>query len=242
MLKRQPNAESVGLLTAEREINEYLSTLDGLARQSELERIREAALMEAKERPKENNFWTSVGTSPPNCRSVLDWRSIQCNGARGSMADTSLWPVIVGGLLGMSGTMVGVIGATIRDAAQQRHEKTKRRADKFEELVAAVYEFDYWLTLTRQRELQKIEGITETVSPFAKVQSISSVYFPQFSKSVRELDAVSSRYVAWIYNPQDTTLSGTGKLLEFVEIYKPYIDKREALLDALSESARDLIL
>jgi hypothetical protein len=28
-----------------------------------------------------------------------------------------------------------------RDAAQERHEAKRRRADKFEELVAAVYEF-----------------------------------------------------------------------------------------------------
>jgi hypothetical protein len=61
------------------------------------------------------------------------------------MADTSLWPVVVGGLLGEEGTVVGVIGTTIRDVAQQHHEKAKRRADKFEELVAALYEFDHWL-------------------------------------------------------------------------------------------------
>jgi hypothetical protein len=41
------------------------------------------------------------------------------------MADTSLWPVVVGGLLGVGGTVVGVIGTTIRDVAQQRHEKAK---------------------------------------------------------------------------------------------------------------------
>jgi hypothetical protein len=52
----------------------------------------------------------------------------------------------------MGGTMVGVIGATIRDAAQQRNEKTKRRADKFEELVAAIYEYDHWLDTLRHRD------------------------------------------------------------------------------------------
>jgi hypothetical protein len=36
--------------------------------------------------------------------------------------DTSLWPVVVGGLLALGGTMVGVIGTTIRGVAQQRHD------------------------------------------------------------------------------------------------------------------------
>jgi hypothetical protein len=85
------------------------------------------------------------------------------------------------------------VGAARRDAAQQRHEKTKRRADKFEELVAAVYEFDHWLTSARRREQ---DDIPET--PFAKVKSISAVYFSQFSKLVSELDAVSTELIVWL--------------------------------------------
>jgi hypothetical protein len=50
----------------------------------------------------------------------------QLRGNRRTMADTSLWPVLVGGLLGVGGTLVGVIGTTIRDATLQRHEKAKR--------------------------------------------------------------------------------------------------------------------
>jgi hypothetical protein len=156
--------------------------------------------------------------------------------------DTSLWPVVTGGLLtgafALGGIGLGLIAATRRDAAQERREASKRRADKFEELVAAVYEFDHWLTQTRQRVLEKIEGIPETVSPFAKVQSISSVYFPQFTELVRDLDVVSSKYVAWTYNPDDTYFSTNGKPLEFREAYEPYSNKRQALLDALSEAVR----
>ena len=42
-------------------------------------------------------------------------------------------------------TIAGTIGTFIRDWVQQRHDAKKRRADKFEELLAAVYEYDYWL-------------------------------------------------------------------------------------------------
>ena len=87
------------------------------------------------------------------------------------MADTSLWPVVVGGVLAgifaLGGVIAGQIGTARRDAAQERREARKRRADKFEELVAAVYEFDHWVDSIRQRDAGGAD-IPERVSPFAK--------------------------------------------------------------------------
>jgi hypothetical protein len=95
-------------------------------------------------------------------------------------SDMSLWPVVVGGLLtglfALGGIGVGLFATARRDAAQEARDARKKRADKFEELVAAVYEFDHWLDGARQGK-----DAPERASPFAKVQSISSVYFPQFS-------------------------------------------------------------
>jgi hypothetical protein len=112
----------------------------------------------------------------------------QLRGNRGTMADTSLWPVVVGGLLAglfaLGGIGVGAVVASRRDAAQERREARKRRADKFEELVAAVYEFDHWLDSMRGH------GGPQTTSPFSKVQSIAAVYFPQFSELISELNRV----------------------------------------------------
>jgi hypothetical protein len=157
------------------------------------------------------------------------------------MADTSLWPVVVGGLLGVGGTMVGVIGTTIRDVAQQRHEKAKRRADKFEELVAAVYEFDHWLDSMRDRDAFGQGDAQRTASPFAKVQSISSVYFPQFSELIGEIDRATSHYRTWIWNTEQLRrANATARLWDgFNEVSIPYVQKREALLGALTKFARD---
>ena len=105
------------------------------------------------------------------------------------MEDTSLWPVVVGGLLALGGTIAGVIGTVIRDEIQKRHDRKKRRVDKFEELVAAVYEFDHWLDRDKDRYAYG-NDVPETVSPFGKVQSISSIYFPQFVALVGELEHV----------------------------------------------------
>jgi hypothetical protein len=62
MLAKQTNTLHERLLTAERQIVDYLST-DGTVTQSELRRLREVARTaanEVKKRPRENDFWISV--------------------------------------------------------------------------------------------------------------------------------------------------------------------------------------
>jgi hypothetical protein len=63
MLAKQTNPLYERLLTAERQIVDYLSTVDGTATQSELKRLREVARTEAnaaKKGPSETDFWISV--------------------------------------------------------------------------------------------------------------------------------------------------------------------------------------
>src|SRR5437868_1948308 len=113
------------------------------------------------------------------------------------MADTSLWPILLTGFFTLAGSLgamgIGSFVTSRRDKEQERRDDRKRRADKFEELVAAVYEFDHWLDGMRERDAR----VPETVSPIAKVQSISSVYFPQFDELIHELDRASHQYRIW---------------------------------------------
>ena len=63
MLAKQTNPLYERLLTAERQIVDHLSTVDGTATQLELKRLREVARTEAneaKKRPSETDFWISV--------------------------------------------------------------------------------------------------------------------------------------------------------------------------------------
>jgi hypothetical protein len=159
-------------------------------------------------------------------------------------ADTSLWPIILTGLFTLGGSLggigVGLVGAARREAAQERRDAKKRRADKFEELVAAVYEFDHWLDGIRQRDAFGRENVPDTVSPFAKLQSISAVYFPQFSGSIGELDIASGQYRVWIYNTEQLRLAKATLLMAgFDGAFNPYAVKREALLEALKKFAHD---
>ena len=160
------------------------------------------------------------------------------------MADMSVWPVVVGGLLtgasALGGVWITSVVAAHRDAALERREQKKRRADKFEELVAAVYEFDHFLAKARQQALGASAEILETLSPFAKVQSIAAVYFPQFGQLIKELDATSTHYLIWIIKARQKNASGEANFLDgFEETYRPYVKIREALLDALQKFAAD---
>jgi hypothetical protein len=99
------------------------------------------------------------------------------------MAETSILPVVVGGLLGIGGVAVTGLVTIVVNYRESLLEKKKRRADKFEELVTAVYEFDHWIDNQRRKRAYG-EDRPETISPFAKIQSIASVYFPQLTSKL----------------------------------------------------------
>ena len=72
------------------------------------------------------------------------------------------------------------------------------------------------------------------------MQSISSVYFPQFSESIRELEKASDQYRIWIYRAEFKRHSNNVAQIAdgFSEAHTPYVQKREALLDALKKFAK----
>jgi hypothetical protein len=159
------------------------------------------------------------------------------------MADASLWPILLTGLFTLGGSLggigVGLIGTARRDAAQERREARKRRADKFEELVAAVYEFDYWLEGVRDREAFGRYGIPMAASPFAKVEAISAVYYPQFQRLIADLWVAADRYQNWIRRVADERKDGRQGTKDFLEVLDPYMAARGALLDAIKNFSRD---
>jgi hypothetical protein len=161
-------------------------------------------------------------------------------------ADTSLWPVVVGGLLAglfaLGGIGVGLIGTARRDAAQERREASKRRADKFEELVAAVYEFDEWVQAHRPATVGRLP-FPQTTSPIVKVSTISSVYFPQFDKMISDMEVASMMYLDSIlsknFNGEYNWHIDREQGRIAAEYWQDLGAKRTALTHALKEFARN---
>ena len=102
--------------------------------------------------------------------------------------------VIVGGVLAVGG---GAASQWFLHHLKTQTETRQRRGVKFEEMVAALYEYDHWLDNKRNR-LVYGKDLPETASPFAKLYAISAVYFRQFSGQVRVLEAASREYELWM--------------------------------------------
>jgi hypothetical protein len=155
------------------------------------------------------------------------------------MADGSLAPVIVGGLLAMGGGAVTGGITLIVNAIQSSKDKEKRRAEKFEELVTAVYEFEAWLN-DRENMMAWGEKVEIGVSPLAKLESISAVYFPTFMKKIEALALVSKNYQAWMAEAGFKRTSGkTAQEVNegLIDVYNPYLVRRDELLEELKKYA-----
>jgi hypothetical protein len=87
-----------------------------------------------------------------------------------------LLPVVVGGLIGIFGSFVGPF---FLQRAKDATEKRRKRAEKFEELIAAVFEYIDWINTTRNFQAFGT-GSEPASSPMAKIRAISDTYFPEF--------------------------------------------------------------
>jgi hypothetical protein len=143
-------------------------------------------------------------------------------------------------------TLVGVIvGAAISPiinswlaAKKEAADKKRKREEKFEELVAAVYEHDHWMDTVRRIYVLKFESEIK-VSPFAKIHAISDIYFPQFEKAVEELAAAAKEYRKWMYEVAQHKPENNEELhAGHQKVATPYMQKQDALLAELRTFAR----
>jgi hypothetical protein len=147
----------------------------------------------------------------------------------------TLVPVLIGGLLTLAG---GFFGPLFLQERKDKAEKKKHRSEKFEELVTAVYEFDTWLdNLESIRAHGKVAEIG--ISPFAKLEAISAVHFPMFMKKIEELSMAAKHYQEWMATTGYNRVSGQGLITNdgLIEVYNPYLDGRNGLLDELRKYA-----
>jgi hypothetical protein len=147
----------------------------------------------------------------------------------------TLVPVVIGGAIALAGTW---LGPWITERHKEKSERKKKLADKFEEMVGAIYQFDHWLDTERNKALGGTTGETP-VSPFAKIQSIAAVYFPRFDPMIQELEHKTTEYRAWINAANFARTSGQlDKLPDgFREALASYTTARDKLMDELKKFA-----
>jgi len=152
------------------------------------------------------------------------------------MADATLWPVIVGGAIGVFGT---VIGGWLLETRKQNAEKRKKRAEKFEEMIAAIHEHSHWLDTARSIRIFAKEAELG-VNPITKVLAISAIYFPEFYDELKELDLAAGKFESWIFESAQKRLDGDHNFREgHIEAYDSYGRKRMNILDVLRKFAAE---
>jgi hypothetical protein len=149
------------------------------------------------------------------------------------MAD--LLSVIVGGGIGI---MAGLIGPPYLHHLQQKAEKKKRRAEKFEELITMLYEHKHWLgNMMHARAFGR--GTEDRVSPMTKVLAISSIYFPDFEKQIWQLDIAADQYELWMMEAEQKRLKGDSTFADgHANAHEPYTERFHSLLMELREFAK----
>jgi hypothetical protein len=148
---------------------------------------------------------------------------------------STLVPVVIGGVIALAGSW---LAPWVSEKHKEATQRKKWRAEKFEELVAAIFEVDHWLDNLRETDGFGRE-LTSAASPFWKVHAISAVYFPELECEIDELDLATSQYRLWITEAGQRRLARqTDKKHDgFMEAYTPYSQKRDELLKALKEFA-----
>ena len=81
----------------------------------------------------------------------------------------------------------------------------------------------------RERDAFGVSDTRNTVSPFANVQSISSVYFPQFSGLIGGLERASDQYKIWIFK----TLKDAANYIQKLPKAEQDLDEWQAAVEAL---------
>jgi hypothetical protein len=121
---------------------------------------------------------------------------------------------------------------------KKRTREEKKRDEKLEELVSAVYEFDHWLDQYGSINAYGNPGEIG-VSPLSKLEAIAAVYFPDFLEKIFNVRMAASDYKVAITRSGEKRL--TGKTTEInvglMDAYKPYALERDALLDELKKFA-----
>lgn len=146
----------------------------------------------------------------------------------------TLVPVIVGGVIGFA---TGWFGPWLLEGRKEKAERKNRRADKFEELIAALYEHKHWLDIMERIWVYGFEEV-RTMSPFAKVHAIARIYFTEFEAQIAALESASVAYEKWMYRAADSRVKGKPTIEGMSEAYGAYYDKFWSLQSELSEFSK----
>jgi predicted negative regulator of RcsB-dependent stress response len=152
----------------------------------------------------------------------------------------ALIPVAAGGVLALLGVFGG---GFLSHWLKTRTEKANRAAEKFEELLIALFEHKRWLS---QMSGHRVFGAEkpDAISPVAKIRAIASLYFPHFKGEVTTLDLAADGYESAMYAAAMERLKdgvpSQEKLTLIQNAYGPYSVAFHHLVEELEAHAKQI--
>jgi hypothetical protein len=147
----------------------------------------------------------------------------------------TLWPVIVGGVIGIAG---GLVGPPIVHRLQAKEREKRLRAEKFEALLVAILETQTWLDSVRNSKFWGKEEPTG-LSPISKAYAIATIYFPHLVNKIDELNNATQNHVKWIAHAAlNKHENPEGFANDLPASYQPWIDKMNEMIGELNRTAR----
>ena len=140
----------------------------------------------------------------------------------------SMLPVVVGGVIGIIGSVVGGVTLFKLQAGQER--KVFKRS-KLEELVSFAYECDEWLDQLKLKYL--VYGDIDTIVqkfPLSRMRMIQTLYFPTLEKDVQALSSAVEVFRQLLILERPHLRQKKEYSDDFKAQYEP---KQKAVLDAI---------
>ncbi|MBX5223797.1 hypothetical protein HJC04_26330 [Rhizobium sp. NLR8a] len=144
-----------------------------------------------------------------------------------------LMPVIVGGSLAILG---GALSPIVSHILSARSARQARRVQRFEEMMAAVYEHDHWLD--GKRHISIGQEVESGPPPIHKARSIVLMNFEELRAPIRELDLASSRYQHWMAEVAVNRSKGVLSVEGFQAAYKIWLDEFTSFQDVAAAYVR----
>jgi hypothetical protein len=141
-------------------------------------------------------------------------------------------PVVVGGLLAL-------FGVFLAPALQIKADTKKKREEKFEEMVLALYEDGQWLEAMRNHRIFDTEPRPPGVSPITRAVAMATVNFPELVDKIETFRIASMAYEAWISSAARTRIDKTGEISEgHEEMLREYYAGLNSLQGTLKKYAK----
>ena len=129
---------------------------------------------------------------------------------------------------------VAIVSPMFLESRRQEADRKRRRGEKLEELVSAVYQAGEWLERARNMNVFGNE-LDDPTSPLGRIDTLTNVHFPQFNRLARVLDATARRHFIWTLEARQKRLANDPAYDEgMTETHQAFIEASKQFAEALT--------